>query len=336
MSNKQNKNLNAIEIVTNTINKYNLIDKNDTIIVGVSGGPDSVALLDILYKIKNIYSIDIVVAHVNHMIRKESEEEAIFVKNICKNYNISFEYKKVNIEEMAKKAKKSTETIGREERYKFFEEILKKYNANKIAVAHNLDDTVETTFMNLMRGSGLNGLIGIKYTNGNIIRPLLDVSRNIILKYCAENDLKPKFDNTNFEPIYTRNKIRLELLPLIRKDYNPNINDTIYRLKEILLEEQNCINEIVEEYYNKILKIKEEKYIIIDRKAFKEINTALSKKIIIKILEELNGSNQNLEMIHIKTVDDLIRNKPSNKKFILGKKYYVENVDKYEVKFEKM
>ena len=229
MSNNQNKKLNAIEIVKNTIDKYNLIANKDTIVVGVSGGPDSMALLDILYKLKDEYDINIVVAHVNHMIRKESEEEAIFVKKACEKYGLAFEYKKINIENLAKENKKSTETIGREERYAFFNEILKKYNANKIAVAHNLDDTVETTFMNLMRGSGINGLIGIKYTNGNIIRPLLDVSRNIILEYCEDNSLNPKFDKTNFEPLYTRNKIRLELLPLIRKEYNPNINDTIYR-----------------------------------------------------------------------------------------------------------
>lgn len=336
MSNKQNKNLNAIEIVTNTINKYNLISNKDTIVIGVSGGPDSMALLDILYNLKEKYDLKLVVAHVNHMIRKESEKEAIFVENACKKYEIPFEYKKINVEELAKKTKKSTETIGREERYSFFDQVLNKYSAQKIAVAHNLDDTVETTFMNLMRGSGINGLIGIKYTNGNIIRPLLDVSRNIILKYCEDNDLNPKFDKTNFEPIYTRNKIRLELLPLIRKEYNPNINDTIYRLKEILIEEQNCLNEIVEEYYKKVLKFREKDYIIIDRKIFKEISQGISKKLIIKILEDLNGSNQNIEMIHINTIDDLIKNKPSNKKFILGNKYYVENVDKTEVKFAKM
>ncbi len=336
MSNNQNKNLNIIDIVENTIEKYNLIDKNDKIVIGVSGGPDSIALLDILMKFKNKYNIDIIVAHINHMIRKESEEEAVYVENMCKKYGVDFEYRKVEVEKIARETKKSSETVGREARYSFFNEVLEKYNADKIAVAHNLDDSVETTFMNLMRGSGINGLIGIKYRNNNIIRPILDVSKKQVLEYCEKENLNPRFDKTNFEKIYTRNKIRLDLLPKIREEYNPNINDTIFRLKEILIEEQNCINEIVDENLNKVINYEDSNSISINRREFKKINLAISKKMIIVILEKIKGSNQHIEKVHINTILDLINNKPTGKKFILGKEYSVENTSKEESIFYKI
>lgn len=336
MSNNQNKNKNLIDIVKRTISKYNLIEQGDKIVIGVSGGPDSIALLDILNKLKIEYNIQIIVAHINHMIREESEQEAIYVKEMCEKYNVPFEYKKINIEKLAEEVKESSETVGRRIRYDFFKEILEKYNANKIAVAHNLDDSVETTVMNFIRGSGINGLIGIKYKNDNIIRPILDVSKVEVLKYCEENELNPCFDKTNYQPIYTRNKIRLEFLPKIKEEFNPNINYTIFRMKEILIEEQECINEIVNEKYNTIINYQKNNCISINKKEFQKINTAISKKIVIKLLEKLNGSNQNIERIHIETIVDLINNKPTGKKFILGNKYIVENVNKNETKFYKM
>ncbi len=149
--------------VLKTIQKYNLIQNGDSIVIGVSGGPDSMTLLNVLINLKQKLEISkIVVATVNHMIREEAEEETKFVENFCKSHGIEFYLKKVDVQEEAKSKKISTELAGRNARYDFFEEVLKKTGSNKIATAHNLNDNAETVLMNLLRGSGVSGLKGIE------------------------------------------------------------------------------------------------------------------------------------------------------------------------------
>ena len=200
--------------ILNTINKYNLIQKGDKIVIGVSGGPDSMCLLDSLYCLKEKLGIEIFVAHINHMIREEADEETEYVKEYCKNKNIKCYVKKADVEKLAKEQKLGTEEMGRKIRYEFFNEVAQKENANKIATAHNLNDNVETVLMNILRGSGISGLKGIeisrKETNIEYIRPIRECERQEIEKYCEEQDLDPRIDKTNFESIYNRNKIRNE------------------------------------------------------------------------------------------------------------------------------
>ena len=148
--------------ILNTINKYNLIKKGDKIVIGVSGGPDSMCLLDSLYCLKEKLGIEIFVAHINHMIREEADEETEYVKEYCKNKNIKCYVKKADVEKLAKEQKLGTEEMGRKIRYEFFNEVAQKENANKIATAHNLNDNVETILMNILRGSGISGLKGIE------------------------------------------------------------------------------------------------------------------------------------------------------------------------------
>lgn len=223
------------EKVLETINKYNLIQNGDKIVVGVSGGPDSICLIDILYNIKIDEDIklnfDLVVAHINHMIRDEAEEDEEFVKNYCENKDILFVSKQVDVQNLAKINKMGTEEAGREVRYKFFWEILEKSNCTKIATAHTKCDNGETVLMNIIRGSGISGLKGIRPKRDDIfIKPLIRVLREEIESYCYENNLNPRHDKTNDENIYTRNKIRNILIPLIKDEFNPNIIETLDRL----------------------------------------------------------------------------------------------------------
>ena len=150
------------EKLLKTIQKYNLIQKQDKIVIGVSGGPDSMCLLDSLYCLKEKLDIDIVVAHVNHMIRKEAEEETAYVKSYCEEHAVPCFIKKAEVIALAKEQKLGTEEIGRKIRYEFFIEVAKKTGANKIATAHNANDNAETVFMNILRGSGISGLKGIE------------------------------------------------------------------------------------------------------------------------------------------------------------------------------
>ena len=218
------------EQVYNCIKKYKLIDENDKIIIGVSGGPDSICLLHVLNLLKEKLKIEIYVAHINHMIREEADSETEYVKNFCKNLGIKCFTKKVNVLEFSKENKVGTEEAGRTIRYEFFDEVLKKVSANKIATAHNSNDKAETVLLNILRGSGLSGLKGIEAIRDNkYIRPLIETARKDIEEYCIINKLEPKIDKSNLESIYKRNKIRNDLIPYIQKEYNPNFLKTINR-----------------------------------------------------------------------------------------------------------
>ena len=238
------------EKVLKTIKEFNLIENEDGIVIGVSGGPDSMALLNMLINLKNEGKINarLVVAHINHGIREEADEETKFVEEFCKNHDIPCYVKKEKVEELAKVQKVGTEEAGRKLRYSFFEEVAKKENANKIATAHNANDNAETVLMNIMRGSGPSGLKGIEIKRDDkYIRPILKITRKEIEEYCIENKLEPKIDKTNMECIYTRNKIRNELIPFIEKDFNPSIVNSLNRLSELLNEEDEYLEKVVEE-----------------------------------------------------------------------------------------
>ena len=239
--------------VINTINKYNMLKPGDKVVIGVSGGPDSITLLNILNNLKEKLNINIYVAHINHMIRKEADEETEYVKKFCEKIGVNFFCKKIDVEEEAKKKKIGTEEAGRNIRYNFFEEVLKKVGANKIATAHNSNDNAETVLMNIIRGTSTSGLKGIeKVRDGKYIRPLIECGREEIEEYCSFNNLDPRFDKSNEENIYTRNKIRNLLIPFIKKEFNPNIIEGINRLSDIAYMEDNFLNKIVENEYEKL------------------------------------------------------------------------------------
>ena len=186
------------------IKKYNLIENEDKIVVGVSGGPDSITLLNILKNIKEskYINFEIVVCHINHMIRQEAIGDEEYVKKYCKDNNIECYVKRIEVEKMAETQKIGTEEAGRKARYEFFNEILEKTNSNKIATAHTANDNAETVLMNIIRGSGTTGLKGIEAKRDNLIRPLIESTREEIEDYCKENNLNPRIDKTNFENIW--------------------------------------------------------------------------------------------------------------------------------------
>ena len=200
---------NFVFSVRNTIEKFNMLNNNDNVVVGVSGGADSTALLYSLISLREIYNINIVCAHLNHGIRgDEAARDERYVRELSQKLNINFFCKHVDIPLIAKQKKQSEELTGREERYKFFNEILNKLGGGKIAVAHNKNDFVETVLIKLTRGASLNGLKGISPVNAAIIRPLIEIERNKIELYLDKNNIKYMTDSTNDKDIYTRNLIR--------------------------------------------------------------------------------------------------------------------------------
>ena len=190
------------------------IDKTKLIVVATSGGPDSMALL---YMLKND-GYKLVCAHVNHNLRDESEEEYSFLENYCKDNNIIFEGMKID----SYKNNKFTENEARDKRYKFFETVLNKYNTDILLTAHHGDDLIETMLMRIIRGTNLDGVKGFtlvsKYNNFKIVRPLIYYTKNEIEKYVKNNNIPCRYDLTNNSKKYTRNRIRLELLPILKKE----------------------------------------------------------------------------------------------------------------------
>ena len=240
--------------VLNTIKKYNLIEDGDRLVLGVSGGPDSISMLNIINKIKveGIIRFDFVVAHINHGLRENAKIDEKFVQDFCKKINVKCFVLNANIKEVAKKEKKGLEETGRKIRYDFFNEVLKETNSNKIAIAHNANDNVETIIMNIIRGSGLSGLKGIEPINNIYIRPLIEIKREEIEEYCEKQKLNPRHDESNDENNYTRNKIRNIAIPYIKSELNPNIIDTITRLSLIVKDDIYYLDNQTEIAYNNI------------------------------------------------------------------------------------
>ena len=311
------------------IKKYNMIESGDKIVLGVSGGPDSICMLDILYKLREKLEFKIVVCHINHGLRNNALGDEQFVENFCKNKNIEYYCLHANIIEESKRLRKGLEETGRIIRYKFFNEVMEKTNSNKIAIAHNKNDNSETIIMNLLRGSGIKGLKGIEPVNSIYIRPLINIDRQDIEKYCIDNNIQARHDETNDENDYTRNKIRNIIIPYIKKEFNPNIVDALSRLSEIAIEENEYINRRANEAYKRVLykekNIEKTVYydenmptIILDLKKFNEEDLIIRKNIILITIKKLFGDTKGIEKIHI---DDIIKLCSNN----IGNKYLTPN-----------
>ena len=226
----------------------NYLSKNDVIVIGVSGGPDSMCLLNVLNYYQKKLNIKIICAHVNHGLREESKEEAEFVRKYCLKHNCVFEYMKIN----NYVNNKFSEQEGREKRYNFFIELVKKYHAKYLMTAHHGDDLTETIMMRLVRGSNLKGYIGIpkisEYDGYQLVRPLLYYSKKEILDYLEDNNLEYVIDKSNEDEKYTRNRFRKHVLPLLKIEDN-NVQRKFLKYSEELEEAYRFIDKIVIEKY---------------------------------------------------------------------------------------
>lgn len=313
--------------ILETIKKYNLISKNDKIVIGVSGGPDSICLLHILSEIKCKLNFEIYVAHINHMIRLEAEEETLYVHDFCKKIGIQCFIKRINVMEKSNLEKIGTEEAGRKVRYEFFEEVLQKVGANKIATAHNANDNAETVLMNIFRGTGTSGLKGIEpIRDEKFIRPLIECERCEIEKYCEDNNLQPKIDKSNFENIYTRNKVRNLIIPQLQEEFNPNIVKSINKLSKLASQENEFIENYCEEILRNDLIINQENLedydkkcsLILNLKKFNKLETVIKNRIIFLSIQKVLGNTQGIEKIHI---DDIVKLCAKN----IGNKYLTPN-----------
>lgn len=228
-------------LVLAAIEKYNMISTGDRVVVALSGGADSVSLLDALCSLKEKYNLTIYAAHLNHNLRgEEAERDENFCKILCKNYEVELFIKSIDIHTLANEQKISEELCGRNERYKFFDELSVRLNA-KIATAHSASDNAETLIYNIARGSSVRGLSAIPPKRGRIIRPLIEVSRAQIEEYCKQKGLAFVTDSTNLTDDYTRNRIRHIVMGTLR-DINPQLEQSVSQLSESAREVTDYLN----------------------------------------------------------------------------------------------
>lgn len=291
------------EKVLAAIKEYNLIEENDNIIVGVSGGPDSMALLYSLLEVQNSVPFNVHIAHVNHGVRgDDAESDQLFVERIAKELNLPYYTKNVDMVGYGKEKGISSEEAGRELRYGFFRDILLKVGKGKIAVAHNKNDQAETLVMRFLRGTGIDGLKGMEFRVEDIIRPILGIDRREIESYIEKNKIETVLDKTNLEPIYSRNKVRLELIPYIEENFNPNIINTLWRMSNIAATDGRFLEEYSKERFNIIVKNKDKHSIILESGKFLKEHKSIQQRIIRVAIENLNGTLQGITETQINIV----------------------------------
>lgn len=308
--------------VFNTLEKY--LKTNDTVIMGVSGGADSVYLLHILTKFGQKTPLKIIVAHINHQLRKkDSKDDEIFVKDLVETLNnspqttkLKFYLKTSNIKALSEKSKKGIEETGRKIRYDFFKNLAIKNKAKFIITAHHADDNLETILLNLTRGATLKGLTGIQELtpltqNIQLLRPLLNISKENIIDYLKFKKLKFRKDESNKDTTYKRNFIRHKIIPELKKA-NPNIVETTAKNVKNLREIDDLINKKAENW------LKLQKSNLLNAKSFRNLHPALQKTIIRQAYRNIIGNSKNIESTHIEEILTLINKNIGNKKKKLG------------------
>lgn len=318
-----------------SIEKYSMLKNTNKVFVGFSGGADSTALLHFLYFFASDkgkkFTVEAV--HINHCLRgEESVRDENFVKSFCSEIGVKLHLKRIDVKDVAQKNKIGLEEAGRMVRYEIFESLVENEN-DKIATAHTLSDSCETFIFNLIRGSSLKGLCGIPPVRGKIIRPLIDVTRKEIEQYCKENELKYIQDSTNFEREYTRNKIRLDVIPILKK-INPNLEKSVSRTLSLISEDEKYIEEQTEKALDSI-KL-DQGY---DAEKLKKFSYCLKSRLIIEIVKE--SMNKIPEKKHVdlicKIVDYGGTLSLSKNKFLVCKNgllEIVENKSKNSVQWE--
>lgn len=277
-----------IDRFLSNIKKYDLVEKNDTIIIGASGGPDSQFLIYLFDQIKEEYNLNIILAHLNHLHRKEASFDENLVKETGQKLGMRVEIKRASMDDFAKTNKISAEDAGRRLRYDFFNELADTNKNSKIAVAHNMDDQAETMLFRMIRGTGLDGLAAMDYKNGRIIRPILSFQKSEILAYLDQNNIAYAIDATNLENDYTRNYIRNEIFPRLEQ-INFNAKANFFNLSDLIKDDLEIINEIIEDLYKSIIISECDTYVKFDRKKFENLSYNKKARLIRKAIFKLKG-----------------------------------------------
>ncbi len=315
------------EKIIGNIRENGLLENCRGLVLCISGGSDSMSLLHFFLENKGLYGVPFVVAHVNHGLREESEDEEKYLKEFCELKNVPIEVLHADIAGTKPKGK-STEEYAREVRYDFFNKIREKYGYTHIATAHNADDNTETLLLNIIRGCGLGGLCGIPVKRDDgVIRPLLRCSKTEIYEYCRENDIVFFTDKTNFENVYTRNIIRNEIIPIIEK-INPSFNDSVARLAASAGADDDFLEKLVDTEVEKLAAMTQNNELPLSY--FRELHESL----LFRVVRRYFFVNSPKTVLTKKQTDDiiyLIKNADTSKKIVLGNVEVLRGYDSLKI-----
>ncbi|MGM0409805.1 MAG: tRNA lysidine(34) synthetase TilS [Bacillota bacterium] len=322
--------MNIYNLFKNYLKKNSLLKNNDKILLGVSGGPDSLTMLDLFFRLRSEMNIELAVFHLNHLFRKEAKDEAEFVKKVSNRYNIDCYVKEFDVPAYAKENSLSPEQAARNIRINSLFNRAKKIRADKIALAHNKNDLVETVLLNLFRGSSLSGLSGIeaktKIKDFTIIHPLLEINREKIEKYCQKNNLNPRHDKSNDEKNYTRNKIRHDIIPYIEKEINPAVIDVVSRSAKIFEDENNYLEKLSVTKLEEILIEKKENKIILSLKKLKDLKEVMKRRVLFKAIYKLKDEKSDIYLKHYDEIKKLLKKSSGTKNIDLPDEIVVKRI----------
>jgi tRNA(Ile)-lysidine synthase len=294
-----------IKTVKSTVAKYSMLKPGEAVLVGISGGADSIALIHILMKLSHDFDLRLAIAHLNHSLRgEESDRDAEFVMSVAENLNLRRYIKKIDVKKFSKYHKLSIEEAGRILRHKFLNDTALLHGFDKIALGHQKDDTAETVLINILRGSGPQGISGIPPKRDMFIRPLINVRRSDIECFLQAENISFMTDSSNNDPRYLRNRIRNSLIPLLAFDYNSDIVENLSRMAEIFRDEQSWLESIILALFERTKLSEENAHIQLSIPDLKNMPSAAARRIIRKAVQELKG---NLNGIGFKHMDAILK-----------------------------
>ena len=305
---------NILKIVKDTIAECRMLDNGDSVLVAVSGGPDSVALVHILLTLAREYALQLAIVHVNHSLRgQDSDRDAEFAASVARQLDLPFHCQKIDVKAFRRNQNLSLEEAARKTRYEFCESVAAKFDYKKIAVGHHSDDNAELVLMNLLRGSGPLGLSGIAPVRGDkIIRPLIYLKRSDILDYINLSNLRYVTDASNTDTKFLRNKIRHQLLPELKNSYNPKIIETLNRLGSIMRAENQWFDNAITPAFERCATLKTSDTINLSITDFDELDQAIKRRLIRKAILAVKKDLRRITLLHVDAVLNLIENGPAN------------------------
>jgi len=330
--------------ILTTIENHDLMHKNAHIVIGLSGGPDSVCLFDVLCQLAEDRNWTIYPVHVNHKFRPgAAEADQAYVEALCEAKGWPCRTFVYDCNAIAAEERVTSEEAGRNVRYKSFAQVASDIQSKGaaaedivIAVAQNADDQAETILFRLLRGAGTDGLSGIAYSRfdeeGNrIVRPLLDCKKEHILRYCEERNLQPRTDHTNLEPVYTRNKIRLELLPYLEKEYNPAIKDTMIRMGKACASDRDFLWQTAREAYGRLAKQQAADQILFDGEGLRDLHPSIRQRVLAMAFGEI-GLTEDISYGHFESCEEIVFHHHPSARTDLPRGYYLaKNYDDIKV-----
>jgi tRNA(Ile)-lysidine synthase len=315
-----------LERVRRTIERECMLARGDAVVVGVSGGPDSLCLLHVLSRLREAYGLTLHVAHLNHQLRgPEADADAQFVARLAAEWGLPATVESVDVAAFAHAHKLAIEEAARQARYAFLARVARQKHAFKVAVGHNADDQVETVLMHWLRGAGLSGLRGMQPVTSLselrlgeeqdatthspgllLIRPLLGVPRGEIEAYCAVHGLQPRFDRSNLDTTYYRNRLRHELLPLL-ETYNPRIREAILRASSLAAADYACLREQTESAWARVVRAQSEQAIAFDLRQWRALPLSMQRSTVRKAIHRLRRSLRNIDWVHVDNALQVLR-----------------------------